>query len=140
MRRFWAIGILCILILFGIVPGCEEVEELPEWIGTWEGSDLVTPGTPVDWTLILNEDETYESLLYDAGTTDLLAGSASRGTYSCSDTLITFYVEEVWNGSAWAPNPLTSSLAYTLSGDTLVISVDFDDDGAVDADWTLTRQ
>ncbi len=114
-------------------------EGLPDCAGIWLGSNVETPGGPVDARIALNIDGTYESLLYEVGGSMLLPMS-QRGTYACADNLMTAASTETYDGAAWVPEVVTWAVAYSISGSAMTLYQDFDQNGSIDATWALVSQ
>ena len=54
-----------------------------------------------------------------------------------------WYVESTeiyYTGSGWTSDVQTFETPYSVSGDTLILYQDFDQNGTTDVTWTLTRQ
>ena len=122
-----------VLILLCALFSCTTDGGVSDYVGIWLASNVVTPGGNVDAHIALNEDGTYETLLYDVGGSTLQAGS-SRGTYTCANNKLTNTIEEVYDGSVWKAQGGTQVTPYSISGDTLTLYQDFGET------WNLTRQ
>jgi hypothetical protein len=141
MKRVLAFCTIVLILLCALF-SCNTDGEVPDYIGIWFASNVVTPGGNFDAQVTLNEDGTYETLLYNVGGSTLQAGS-SRGTYTCANNIFSAQQKEQYNGSAWVAAPGTlPPAAYIVSedGNTLTLIQDFDEDGNIDATWTMTRQ
>ncbi len=130
------------LILLCALFSCTAGDEVPDYVGVWFASNVVTPGGNFDVRIALNGGGTYESLLYNVGGSTLQAGS-SRGTYVCASSIFSAQQTEQYNGSAWvAASGTPPPAAYSVSEDdnTLTLIQDFDENGTTDATWIMTRQ
>ena len=140
MRRFLTFCTV-VLILLHALASCTMEEPLPDIVGIWFGSSVDVPSSPppVDATITIRTDGTYETLMYDVGGSDL-QNMSNRGTYTASHTIFTATMSEMYDGTDWVAAVAVWSNAYSVSGDTMLLYQDFDQDGTVDAIWTLTRQ
>jgi hypothetical protein len=117
-----------------------KVEEgLPDCAGIWFGSNVETPGEPVDAWITLTVAGTYETLLHEVGGSTILPMS-QRGTYACAGNVLAAASTETYDGATWVPEVVTWTVSYSISGNTLTLYQDFDQNGLVDATWTLVRQ
>jgi hypothetical protein len=135
------IVIMAVLAMLVVFISCSTEEEA-DYIGTWAVSNAEVPGPAyVDAVVTIRDDGTYESLIYIHGTTELLEGS-SRGTYACSHGIFYARATSVYDTdiSDWIDSGLASAVPYSVSGNTLTIHQDFDQDGIEDVVWNLTRQ
>jgi hypothetical protein len=139
MKRSF-IWFLVVPILVGFVLCCEN--GTPNYIGTWTASNVeAEPGAFVDVTISLKDDGAFENLVYMAGTTTLISGSA-RGTYEVEGDLIIATITEEYESGAWQSANFTSTSQFSISGDTMTMSIDTSDpqDGVYDLTVELTRQ
>ena len=119
---------------------------LSEWIiGTWAGVVAMPGYGDVYMELTCEADGSFSSLAYDSAGGTLLDDMSVRGTYVVSGDQLTMTLSEIWYDSAWHPmDPPDTSVSVVdeadLDGDTWTYDIDFDEDGVVDATWTLTRQ
>ncbi len=117
----------------------------PPYVGVWWGTHLdltYTGGTYSDGQITVGADGTFETLLYYEGTSTLQQMS-SRGTYTVTDGVIHAELSEVYDEAAgWMTldPPMVFVSGFSVVGDTFELYQDFDQDGVVDAVWTLTRQ
>jgi hypothetical protein len=139
-----------VITVIDIVPGCigvihvaggGEEPPAPSLVGVWFGEGVEQPGDPefLDAYITVGEDGSFESLLYDAGGATL-QGMSMRGTYTVTDSTFNATTSEIYDLMyGWQPLVLTWSMQYTISGDTLTLHQDFDQDGTPDIDWILNR-
>jgi hypothetical protein len=75
MKRVLAFCTIVLILLCALF-SCNTDGEVPDYIGIWFASNVVTPGGNFDAQVTLNEDGTYETLLYNVGGSTLQAGSS----------------------------------------------------------------
>ena len=138
MKKIFNIASLC-LILTTFVFSCTTEDGLPDYVGTWFGGNLDGVGSPADLKFTLRADGTYEGLMYDAGTTTILDNS-NRGTYTCANNIFTSHATEIYSAGSWIPQVMSQSIPYSISGNTMTLSIDYDQNGTIDFNWELTRQ
>jgi hypothetical protein len=134
--------IMAVVAMLVVITSCATEEEEADYIGTWAVSNAEVPGPAyVDAVVTIRDDGTYESLIYIPGSTELIEGS-SRGTYACSHGIFYARATSIYDTdiSDWIDSGLASAAPYSVSGNTLTIHQDFDQNGIEDAVWNLTRQ
>ena len=134
---------IALMFVFASCKTEEEVVPVPDYIGTWFGSSVAVPDSPFDYVdarITCKEDGTYETLLYNVGGSTL-QNMSSRGTYACSNGIFYSVMTEVYDQvSGWVDYYDPYACSYSISGNTLTMQQDFNQDGTVDTVWTLSRQ
>ena len=142
MKSIVTLSTVVLILLLSIYACKQEDDSVADIVGTWFGSNLEFPPnglTHVDAKSTINADGTYETLLYDVGGSTLQDFS-NRGTYSCSNNIIYSTTTEIYDQGSWTSTVETYETPYSVSGDTLTLYQDWDEDGKTDATWILTRQ
>jgi hypothetical protein len=145
--RIFIIFIFTVMLFF-IIGSCE-TGGAPEYVGTWLGDDIPDPGGAgtMDLILTINNDDTYAAMVYedytDPGT---LQDGANSGTYTESGGNITLTVllmyqcNDVCDWEDLSGMGVTMDISYTVNGDQMTLTGDFDSDTDIEDLGPLLRQ
>jgi len=142
-RRVLALSLAGVVLLLLVSCG---PPPLSEWIiGTWAGVVAMPGYGDLYMEASYEADGSCSSLAYDSAGGTLLDDMSLRGTYVVSGDQLTATFGEMWWAGEWHPHdPAVTSTRVVdeaaLNGNSWTFDLDFDEDGVVDATWTLTRQ
>ena len=114
-------------------------------IGTW-ACVVPYPGTGERCVeMIFYADGTCFRLAHENAGDPILENMSLRGTYVVNGDQLTMTYSELWSAGAWEqiepPTTVFSTIdAVNLDENTWFLDVDFEQDGVVDAFWTLRKQ
>ena len=135
------VSFVFVVTIFFVISSCSTNGD-PAYVGIWAVYNAeVEPEVFIDAVITLRNDGTFESLVYQAGTTTLTEGSA-KGTYVVEGDIFTMTITELYQSGAWQSASQTNIGQYSISGNTMTLNIDVSEppDGIYDMQMILTKQ